>query len=164
MKLIEIAAIGQNNELGKEGQMIWTLPEDLRFFQQKTLGHRILMGRKTLESLPKRLKDRPYIVLSKQMKTSQDQEVFSSVEQFLEAYKASDETIFVIGGGSVYAQLLPYSDGLFLTEIEAAEKSAEVFFPSFSKEEFDREVLSTQIDNGIKTRHVFYRRKGKSQR
>lgn len=164
MKLIEIAAIGQNNELGKDGHMIWHLPEDLRFFQRQTKGHPILMGRKTLESLPKRLKDRPYIVLSKQMEPSEDQEVFHSVEQFLEAYKASTETIFVIGGGSIYTQLLPYSDGLLLTEIEATEKRAQVFFPSFSREEFDRKVLSTQIDNGIKTRHVFYQRKGKSQR
>ena len=71
------------------------------------------------------------------------------------------EEIFVIGGGSIYAQLLPYCDKLFLTEVQATDKEADVFFPDFNRSEFTRESLGWGEDNGIKYEHVLYQRKRK---
>ena len=97
MKLIEIAAIGQNRELGKGNAMIWHLPADLKFFRQQTQGHAIVMGRKTFESLPKKLPGRHHIVISSTMPASEDVEVFESLDAFFDAYKHHDQTVYVIG-------------------------------------------------------------------
>ncbi|WP_300941547.1 dihydrofolate reductase, partial [uncultured Dubosiella sp.] len=102
MRLIEIAAIGQNRELGKNNQMIWHLPADLKFFRNETAGHAIVMGRKTFESLPKMLPGRHHIVISKTMAPLEDVEIFQDPEQFFRAYEQRDEDVFVIGGGQLY--------------------------------------------------------------
>lgn len=159
MRLIEIAAIGQNRELGKNNQMIWHLPADLKFFRNETAGHAIVMGRKTFESLPKMLPGRHHIVISKTMAPLEDVEIFHDPEQFFRAYEQRDEDVFVIGGGQLYKTLLPYADELVLTHIDAHDDSAQVFFPAFEPEQYESAVIDEKEDNGILTRHVRYVRK-----
>ena len=138
-----IAAIGKNRELGKNGELIWHLPEDMKFFKEKTLGHKVLMGRKTFESIPggKGLPDRENIVLSRKN---------GDADEIIRNLATSNEEIFVIGGGSVYKKMLPYCQRLYLTEIEAEDSSADVFFPEFDKNKYSRLVVGKGEDHGIK--------------
>ena len=88
MKLTLIAAIGKNRELGKNNDMIWHLPQDLKFFRQETSGHTIVMGRKTFESLPGKLPKRHHVVISRTCKDlGEDIEMCESVEEFMKLYK-----------------------------------------------------------------------------
>ncbi|MGI6511996.1 MAG: dihydrofolate reductase [Catenisphaera adipataccumulans] len=115
MKLIMIAAVGANRELGKDNDLIWRLREDMKYFKEHTIGHPIVMGRRTYESLPHLLPRRKHIVISRSHPVLPDEVVlYSSVDAFVEAYKNKDEEIYVIGGASIYQQLLPYADELLL--------------------------------------------------
>ena len=160
MKLIEIAAIGRHRELGKNNDMIWHMPKDLKFFKEQTKGHAMVMGRKTFESLPGLLPGRHHIVISRsQSDFGKDVEVFASIEDFMMAYKDTDNLVFVIGGGQIYSQMLPFCDELILTHVDAECEDAVVFFPEFNEDEYDQEVLLEQEDHGLNLRHVRYIKK-----
>ncbi|EOS60714.1 hypothetical protein C815_01173 [Firmicutes bacterium M10-2] len=159
MKLIEIAAIGKHNELGKNNEMIWHLPKDLKFFRQTTQGKTIVMGRNTFLSLPKMLPNRHHVVISKTMEPRENIEVFRDLQTFFDAYSSTEENVYVIGGGELYRSLLPYSKELILTHIDAEDKTAQVYFPAFDPNEFNTEIIDEDVDNGIKTNHVRYIRK-----
>lgn len=151
-----IAAIGKNRELGKDNQLIWHLPKDLKFFRTMTKGHTIVMGRKTFESLPGLLPGRHHIVISRSHPNLPEEvEIFSSIEDFLQAYQESEEEIFVIGGAAIYRQLLPYCERLLLTEIDASY-DADVFFPEFDKDKYKRTVLSDIEENDTHYQHIEY--------
>ena len=137
-----IAAVGRNNELGIDGGLIWHLPGDLKFFKETTMGKAILMGRKTWESLPGMLPGRKHYVL-----THKSQKSLSTPE------------VFVIGGGSVYRQMLPLAEEIYLTEIEAEEPRADTYFPEFDKTQYERKILGKGEDDGIKYTFVLYRKK-----
>lgn len=154
-----IAAIGKNRELGKNNDLIWSLPNDLKFFRKVTTNHTIIMGRNTFESLPRMLPNRKHIVLTSRDGLPSEVEVYKELKQILETYKDSEEELFIIGGASIYTQFLDYSDKLYLTEIEAEEKTASVYFPEFDQEKYDREVLAENEDNGISYKHVLYIKK-----
>lgn len=160
MKLNIIAAIGQNNELGFNNNLIWHLSGDMKFFKEKTINHTIIMGRKTFESLPKLLPKRKHIVLSRKYINIKGVEVYHNIQTFLNAYHNTDEEIFNIGGATLYKALLKYTDNLYLTEIEATSK-ADVYFPNFNKDEYISQVLDTKEDEqtGIKYKHVLYKRR-----
>lgn len=154
-----IAAIGKNRELGKENDLIWHLPNDLKFFKQVTSNHSIIMGRKTFESLPRMLPNRKHIVLTTSENLPSEVEVYKELKQLLERYKDTTEEIFIIGGASIYSQFLDYSDKLYLTEIDEEDKDADVFFPEFDKSNYTSELIKENEDNGIKYKHMVYRRK-----
>ena len=156
-----IAAIGKNNELGYNNNLIWKFKEDMQFFKENTMGKSIVMGRKTLESLPKLLPGRKHIVISRRIR-EEDSEIkyFSSIQNFIQYALAQDEEIMVIGGASIYKELLPYSDKMLLTEIDD-EHIADAFFPEFDKEEWDSTLLSEQEEQGIKFKHLEYTRRKK---
>ena len=160
MKLSIIAAIGKNNELGLNNNLIWHLPGDMKFFKEKTIGHTIIMGRKTFESLPQLLPNRKHIILSKRFISLEGVEVYHDIESFLDKYKNSDEEIFNIGGASIYKELLEYTKNIYLTEIEDTAK-ADTFFPYFNKEEFISQTIDTKKDEktGIQYKHVLYKRR-----
>lgn len=155
-----IAAIGRNNELGFENNLIWKFKEDMQFFRENTMGKSIVMGRNTLESLPKLLPGRKHIVISRKMSLDNNSEIkyFSSIQNFIQYALSQDEEIMVIGGASIYKELLPYSDKMLLTEIDD-EHVADVFFPEFNREEWDSSVLNEQEEQGIKFKHLEYKRK-----
>lgn len=158
--LILIAAIGKNGELGKNNKLIWYLPEDLKFFKEKTIGHTIVMGYNTFISLPKLLEKRKHIVLTrKNIKFPDGVVVFNNKENVIDYAKSNDEKIFIIGGASVYNEFIDYSDTMFLTEIDSYETSADVYFPKFDKVKWSREILSEHEHNNINYKHVLYKRK-----
>ena len=154
-----IAAIGKNRELGKDNGLIWHLPNDLKFFKEVTNHHAIIMGRKTFESLPRMLPNRKHIVLTSSENLPNEVEVYKELKQILESYRDSQEEIFIIGGASIYSQFLEHSDKMYLTEIDAEDKSADVFFPEFNREDYTSELIKENEDNGIKYKHMVYRRK-----
>lgn len=135
-----IAAIGKNRELGKNGQLVFHLPEDMRYFKETTLGHKVLMGRKTWESLPHKLPERENIVISRGEIKNADQ-VVHDLAKFLEENTSTPEEIFVIGGGMVYEAALPYAKNLYLTEVDATVDDADTFFPEFAKENYEKQII-----------------------
>jgi len=155
-----IAAVGRNLELGKRGDLVWGLPGDLQFFKKTTMGKPIFMGLATWYSLPGKLPGREHFVLAfPDEKVVGDVNVVTDLAAFVEEWGAKPEQIFVIGGGSVYKQMLPYVSELYLTEVDAEDEEADTFFPAFDENEWTREVVGEGADNGIAYSHVLYRRK-----
>ena len=153
-----IAAVGKNRELGKSGKLLWHLPEDLAFFKKTTLGHPVLMGRKTFESLPGILPGRKHYVVTRNQDYNRDGlEIIEDLEQF--AKTSHNEEIFVIGGGQIYAAMLPYADTLYLTEVDASNEAADAFFPEFDKNDYNREVLGKGSKDGISYTFAKYTKK-----
>ena len=129
MTLAIIVAHDPNLVIGKDGELPWHYSEDLKYFKKVTMGHPILMGRGVFEELnEKPLPGRENVVLSR-TREYDHVPTFSSVEKALE-YLADYETVFVIGGGDVYEQLLPKADKLFVTEIHK-EFEGDTFFPEY---------------------------------
>ena len=158
MKLILIVAVGKNNELGKDNNLIWHIKEDLQFFKKMTINHKILMGKNTFLSFPKPLKDRKHLVISTSLESShEDVEIFRSIEDFYKKYESTDEEIYVIGGASIYKALIDECEELYLTEIDSSFE-ADCFFPKFDKSAYDREVLSS-FDEPYSYKHVIYKKR-----
>ena len=119
-----IAAVGRNRELGLGNGLLWHIPEDLKRFKALTLGHPVIMGRKTFESIGKPLPGRTNLVVSRSSLSLED--------ALAQAKKLDKEEIFIIGGAQIYEQALPYADRLCLTLIDDA-KEADAFFPEYEK-------------------------------
>lgn len=159
-KLIIIAAIGKNNELGKENDLIWKFKGDMRFFKNNTIGHHILMGKNTFYSLPKLLPNRKHIVLSTKENNFQEEVIhIKNIDEFNELIKNIDDDIYVIGGASIYDLMLPFTDEMLLTHINDECSDADVYFPKFKDEEWDKELLEINKENDIEYSHVLYKRK-----
>ena len=159
MKLSIIAAVGENNELGKDNDLIWHFKEDMKFFKETTMGHKVVMGRKTFESLPRLLKGREHIIITrKSLDLPKEVQIYKNPFDFLKDYKDSNEEIFDIGGASIYKEFIDYADKLYLTEIEDS-KEADVYFPTFDKSLFDKEILCTHEEDNIKFKHALYKRR-----
>ena len=131
-----IAALGRGRVLGRNNELLWHLPEDLKRFKQLTLGHPVIMGRKTfdsiLASLGKPLPGRANIVVTRD-ETWHHPEVlatYSLDEAFARAREVDQEEVFIIGGAQLYEQALPHTDRLYLT-LSDDEKVADVFFPPY---------------------------------
>ncbi len=154
-----IAAIGKNNELGKDNSLIWHLPNDLKFFKSVTTGKTIIMGRRTFESLPHMLPNRRHIVLSSSTDFPEEVTVYKDLNDLLLDLKDTKEEVFVIGGASIYKLFIDYADNMYLTLIDAECKEADAYFPTFNEEEWNQELLDENEDNGIKYKHVLYKRK-----
>ena len=149
-----IAAVGKNNELGKKGDLIFHIKEDMQFFKETTTGHTVVMGFKTWESLPKKLPNRKNIVVSFEEIEGPD-ECVTDLVQFIKDNENTNEEIFVIGGGSIYAQFIDHAKRIYLTEIDGEDSEADVFFPDFNKSKFKRTVL--QKGNSGKLSYEMYR-------
>lgn len=131
-----IVAMSPNHAIGCEGQLPWHLPEDLARFKQLTMGHTIIMGRRTFESLPHgALPGRRNVVLSRTVRTINGCEVFETLEAALKTCAPKEET-FVIGGESVYRQALPLTNKLYITLVASNPAHADTFFPNFNKDEW----------------------------
>jgi len=124
-----IAAIGKNNELGKNNTLLWHLPADMKHFRETTSGRSVIMGRKTFESIGKPLPNRKNIVITRDQNYKKEGiEVVHSLEEAIEKTKEEKES-FVIGGAEIYKQVFPIADKLYITHIEAEDKEADAFFP-----------------------------------
>lgn len=131
-RLSIIAAVARNGVIGIENRLPWRLPEDLRHFKQLTLGHHLIMGRKTYESIGRPLPGRMTIILTRDPGYRvEDCLTAGSIEDALKLC-GDDPEIFVVGGSDLYAQTLTLVDRLYLTEIDA-DFTGDAFFPAFDR-------------------------------
>lgn len=143
-----IVAIASNNVIGKNNDLIWHLPADMRFFSSTTKGNIVIMGRRNWVSIPDKyrpLPDRKNIVVSRDESFTDDGcEVFSSVEGAIEAYKNDQRDTFIIGGGQIYKHSLDndLADELYITKIEHAF-DGDTYFPSVDESKWDIELILT---------------------
>lgn len=154
-----IVAVDQNWAIGKDGDQLVYLKEDLKRFRTLTSGHTVILGRKTLATFPggRPLKNRRNLILSRNPQfQAEGAEVFSAVEELVQK---ADKDAFVIGGASVYEQLLPYCDTAYITKIHAAFP-ADTYFPDLDKsEEWKvREESESLEQDGISYHYVTYSR------
>lgn len=150
-----IAAIGKNNELGKDNNLIWHIKGDLAHFKELTMHKKIVMGASTYKSLPKKLEGREYIILSKSLSNIPDAGVYSNFDDLINYLNTLDEEVMIIGGASIYKLFLPYAEVLYLTEIEE-ESNADVYFPEFDKKAFTKTFSEEHVDDNIKYKFVTY--------
>lgn len=160
-----IVAVAQNGAIGKDNDLLWHISADLKRFKQLTTGHTVLMGRRTYESLPVRpLPNRKHLILTTdaQYPLPEGGERMADVAACLAyAKQHPDETIFVMGGGKVYQQLLPHADELYITEVRA-DFEADTFFPKFDPGTWHAAAQSdwtTDEKSGLTYRFVDYKRK-----
>ncbi len=134
-----IVAIAENNAIGKDGKLLCHMSEDLKYFKRKTSGKKVLMGSKTYVSLPKHpLPNRENIVITNQTgKRFQGAQTVHSITRLKAKVKKNEEG-FVIGGGSIYKEMLPYADKLYITEIHHSWNDADTFFPTIDKKKWKR--------------------------
>lgn len=133
MILSAIAAIGKNREIGLQNKMLWHIKEDFQNFKKITMGHHILMGRKTFESINKVLPERTSLVLTKKdiVVNHKDVHLFSSTKKAMNFAQSNNENeLFVIGGGEIYKELLPQCQRLYLSQVNYSGK-ADTFFPEY---------------------------------
>ena len=130
-----IAAIGKNRELGLKDKLLWRLPDDLKRFKQITLGHVVIMGRKTYETIGKPLTERKNIIITRNAAyVAPGCVVVSSLDEAIKA-AGDDQEIFVMGGGEIYSLALARADRMYLTFIDASTE-ADTFFPEFDPAEW----------------------------
>jgi len=123
-----IAAIGKNGELGKDNDLIWHLPNDLKRFKKVTAGHHVIMGRKTYESLGRPLPNRTNIIITRNTTyTAKGCVIVNSLQAALEVAKADDKP-FILGGAQIYKLAIEIADILDITHVDAALE-ADAFFP-----------------------------------
>lgn len=126
-----IAAVAENNALGKENQLLWHLPDDFKRFKAITSGHYIIMGRKTFESFPKPLPNRTHVIISRQPNYQPEGcIVVNSLEKAIEACPKTEE-VFIIGGGEIYRQSIELADKLDLTKVHASFEG-DTYFPEIN--------------------------------
>ena len=152
-----IASVGKNMELGKNNNLIWHFKEDMKFFKETTMGHKVIMGRKTYESLPGNLPGREMVVISTKT-VDGDVTVLNDINSIVDKYKNSQEEIFIIGGASIYKEFLPYASKIYLTEICAEDLAADTFFPSFNKDDWNKEIISENVENNIQFKMCLYQK------
>lgn len=142
-----IVAIANDNVIGKDNKLIWHIPEDLKRFKKITTGNKIIMGRKTFESLGRILPNRKHIILCNDMDMNIDDENVTVLEDIsmLDEYIKSDEECFVIGGATIYKLLMPYANKLYITKINQ-DFVGDVYFPEINKDEWE----PVKVEQGLK--------------
>jgi dihydrofolate reductase len=146
MKISMIAAMSTKRVIGIDNELPWNLPHDFKFFQTKTLGHHVLMGRKNYESLPTKfrpLPNRTNLILTKNKNyQADDTHIFHALENAIEyAERQGEQELFIIGGGEIYKLAIPYADTIYLTEVNASLKG-HAYFPLFDKQIFKETLRS----------------------
>ena len=161
MKVKLIVAKGANDEIGKDNDLIWHLPADMRFFTETTKGHIVLMGRKNWDSIP--LKYRPLsnrtnvVVTHNEAFDHPDCTVFRSIESAVDFYKndaAYDgQDLYIIGGGQIYKYCLDHDllDEMFITYIDESF-DADTFFPTFDTDLWEKELI---MEHGIDDKNPY---------
>ena len=138
MKLTLIAAVARNGAIGKNNGLLWREPLDQRRFRAATMGHAVVMGRKTWDSLPARFRPLPgrrnVVVTRNPQLHEEGAETAASLADALQRLAATSQ-VFVIGGAQLYAQALPLADEMMLTEI-AADLDGDVFFPAWAESDW----------------------------
>ncbi len=157
-----IVAVAKNNVIGKDNQLIWHLPEDLKRFKRLTTGHTIIMGRRTFESLGRVLPNRKHVILCNDKQINIDDENVEILPDIslLDKYKDSPEENFIIGGATIYRLLMPMADKMYVTHIDK-DFDGDVYFPQIDEKEWkvvDEEEGPDDGKNTFKYKYVTYER------
>ena len=137
--LAMVVAVADNGAIGKDGKVAWRIPEDLKHFKNVTMGHAIIMGRKTWDEVGRPLPGRRNLVVSRKSGlVLAGAEVFPSLEAAIEAARTTDEEPHVIGGSTIYEAAMPLTTRIHLTEVHR-NVEADTFFPPFDRSQW-REV------------------------
>jgi dihydrofolate reductase len=156
-----IVAISEDYGIGFRNGLLWHIPEDLKRFKRLTLGHTIIMGKKTWESLPgKPLPGRKNVVITDDLKEVFKQAVTAySIEDALDKCRDEDE-IFIIGGGSIYRQFMPVAERLYITHVHK-KTQADIFFPFIDPDIWEPVEKEEHMADGqdVPFTHTIYRRK-----
>lgn len=151
-----IAAIGENNELGLNGNLVFNIKEDMKFFKNITFGHPVLMGKKTFESIGRPLPGRDnYVAVFPGEELPEGVTPVYDLHAFLKSHQDDDTEYFVIGGATIYREALPYAKCLYLTEIAATTK-ADAFFPEFDKSKYQKQIIKEGSENDLSFRFTKY--------
>ena len=151
MKLTAIVAMTPERVIGKDGTLPWHLPEDLKFFKKQTIGHPIVMGRKTFESIGKPLPNRQNFVLTNDPAWHHDGVKAIHHPKELNEYHLIDQQVFVIGGAEIYKFFMPILNHIIITHIPQSHEG-DTFFPHY-QEEFPHSVLVWEQENFEIRRH-----------
>ena len=135
-----IVAVADDGVIGRGGDLPWRLSADLKWFKKITLGHTILMGRKTWDSLPGALPGRQNWVLSRTAEPQEGMSVFRSMDEVKQALIPT-QTLFIIGGGEIYSMALPLCHELYISEVRQKVPDGDAFFPKFKDQFRPEEVL-----------------------
>jgi dihydrofolate reductase len=162
VKLAIVAAVARNGVIGRDNAIPWRIPEDLARFRALTMGHAVVMGRKTWDSLPDRFRPLPgrrnVVVTRNAAWAAHGAERAGSLGEAL-ALLGDAQRVFVIGGNELYAEALPVADELLLTEIDA-DVDGDTFFPTWSRDAFDEESRESYVSaSGLPFAFVTYRRR-----
>ena len=158
MTVTLVAAVARNGVIGRDGQMPWHLPGELQRFKATTMGHVLVMGRRTYESIGRPLPGRTTVVVSRRPDWQppgglpQGVRVHSSLPEALAVAREIDEQVYVVGGGAIYAEALGHADEMLITEVEA-EPEGDTFFPSVSWDDW-REVSREEHDGWTLARYA----------
>ncbi len=156
-----IAAVGRNRALGKDNDLIWHIPADLRRFKSLTRGHHVIMGRKTFESLGRPLPKRTNIIVSRNPEyKAEGCIVVNSLEKAL-VIAQSDPNPFILGGAEIYKQALSFADAMDLTYVHE-DFEADAFFPEFDPEKWEltgREDFKKDDENPFDYSFVQYKKR-----
>lgn len=133
IKVIHIVARGINGEIGVNNKLLWNIQEDLQFFKESTIGHVVLMGRKTSESIPSKLKNRITIVVSSKNYshynlTNEEQIIWSLDEAYSYSETLNSDKIFIVGGSQLYNSTFDIADELWVTQVEGDYPEADTFY------------------------------------
>jgi len=163
MKISLVAAVARDGAIGRDGDLVFREPADLRHFRTTTSGHAVLMGRRTWDALPapvRPLPGRRNVVMSRDAGfAAVGAERVPSLEAAL-ALLAGEDIVYVIGGGEIYAQVLPLADELILTEVDRVYEGADAFFPAFDRAQFvEVERREAVAADGTPYAFVTYRRR-----
>jgi dihydrofolate reductase len=156
-----LAAVARNGVIGRDSGIPWRLPADMARFRELTMGHPVVMGRKTWESLPDQFRPLPgranVVVTRNPDWSAQGADRAGSIEDALELV-ASEPRVFVIGGGEIYTAAFPYADELLLTEIDA-DVEGDTTFPAWDRDEFEETSREGHVaDDGTPFAFVRYER------
>ncbi len=144
-----VAAIAENGVIGRAGGLPWRLPDDLKHFKRLTVDHTVIMGRKTFDEVKRPLANRRNVVITRDPSFRPDGvTVVASLEEAL-ALGATEEEVFVIGGGEIYRLALPYADRLYLTIVHASVEG-DTYFPPFDQAAW---VLDDELHHPADERH-----------
>jgi len=146
MSISLVVAVSTNNAIGKNNQLLWTLPNDMKFFKNTTWAMPVVMGRKTYEALGKPLNGRFNIVISKQKDFKPEgTTVVNSLEEAIKiAYAADYKEVMIIGGGQIYKQSMPIADKLYLTRVDA-ELEGDTSFPEIDTDAWEMISQETHL-------------------
>jgi len=138
-----IAAIAENNALGKDGDLAWNLPDDFKRFKKITSGHHIIMGRKTFESLPNPLPNRTHVVITRQTDYHPEgAHIVHNLDDALD-FAAADKNIFIIGGGEIYKLAMNSATAMELTRVHGTFPKADTFFPEIDENQWELTAIKS---------------------